>query len=463
MKKEDFFKQVIDKAKEFGMIDYEGGRKKKNVIIRKNFSNEAKSVPFFGFIRPEEQESGPYSDFSLVFFPTPRYEDKYVMSLGIGTEGFRNDYLLAMQPGIRRLFLNILPNDEVHAPFCKVEFSDIESSVVFADLIGDTEINLERYKFVLVIGCLININDDMDIVNAWIAQYAKMRNWASTRPQREVMEGVISQCRYPQKSFEQQKSEVSKLLFSRQFVVLQGAPGTGKTYLAEEIGADSYDKTFLIQFHAETSYSDFVEGIMPKLNSASVEYQPKVGILVKALMYAVKHANEKVLLIIDEINRANLANVLGPVFYLFEPKRGRNAVVGIRIGHLKINKIPDNLHVIATMNTADRSIAVVDFALRRRFAWYTIEPRYFGTANDLGKELFDKVSAIFEKHATDAEMNLQPGGFYFMADDETEMNFKIEYELMPLIKEYLDEGFLSGARNEFYDLFYQYIQKSLYR
>lgn len=463
MEKEFFLKQVIDKAKEFGMVvDSEGVRKKKNVIIRKNIFNEAKSVPFFGFIRPEEQESGPYSDFSLVFFPTP-IEDKYVMSLGIGSEGFRNDYLLATQPGIRRLFLNILPTDISHAPFCKVDFSDIENSVLFSDLIQDTEINLERYKSVLAIGCLIDINVDMRLVDAWIAQYAKMRNWASTISQREAIERAISQCRSSGKSFEQQKSEICKLLTLRQFVVLQGAPGSGKTYLAEKIGAEFYDKTFLIQFHAETSYSDFVEGIIPKLNSTNVIYQSKVGMLVEALTYAMHHDNEKVLLIIDEINRANLANVLGPVFYLFEPKRESKDLGGIRIGQLKINKIPSNLQVIATMNTADRSIAVVDFALRRRFAWYTIEPRYFGIDNKLGKVLFDKIAAIFEKYATDAEMNLQPGGFYFMANDEVEMRFKIEYELMPLIKEYLDEGFLSGARNEFFDLFYQYIQKSLYR
>ena len=428
MKLNDFFKQVNDKAKQLGMVDTEEGRKKKNVIVRKNFSNEVTSVPFFGFIRPEEQTAGPYSDFSLVFFPTP-IENKYVMSLGIGSAGFRNDYFLATQPGLRRLFLSILPNDVHHAPFCKVAFSDVETPISFS----------------------------------WIAQYAKIRDWASNQSQRNAIEVAISQCRSPKKSFAQQKEEVLELLSRRQFIVLQGAPGTGKTYLAEEIGANFYAKTFLTQFHAETSYADFVEGIMPKLDSEKLYYQTKTGILVEAIQYAKSHKNENILLIIDEINRANLANVLGPVFYLFESQRKQDDSKGICIGNLKINKIPDNLHVIATMNTADRSIAVVDFALRRRFAWYTIEPRYFETDTKLGKTLFDKVSAIFEKYATDAEMNLQPGGFYFMAKDVSELKLKMEYELMPLIKEYLDEGFLTNARNEFSDLFYQYIQKPLYQ
>lgn len=370
---------------------------------------------------------------------------------------------LATQPGLRRLFLSILPNDVHHAPFCKVAFSDIETPISFSNPITETGVSLEKYKSVLAIGCLIDIHTDMTLVNAWIAQYAKIRDWASNQSQRNAIEVAISQCRSPKKSFAQQKEEVLELLSRRQFIVLQGAPGTGKTYLAEEIGANFYAKTFLTQFHAETSYADFVEGIMPKLDSEKLYYQTKTGILVEAIQYAKSHKNENILLIIDEINRANLANVLGPVFYLFESQRKQDDSKGICIGNLKINKIPDNLHVIATMNTADRSIAVVDFALRRRFAWYTIEPRYFDTDTKLGKTLFDKVSAIFEKYATDAEMNLQPGGFYFMAKDVSELKLKMEYELMPLIKEYLDEGFLTNARNEFSDLFYQYIQKPLYQ
>ena len=99
------------------------------------------------------------------------------------------------------------------------------------------------------------------------------------------------------------------------------------------------------------------------------------------------------------------------------------------------------MHVIATINTADRSIAVVDFALRRRFAWYTIKPECFSTGViPESKELFEEISAIFEKYASDSELNLQPGGAYFMASTIEELNQKIEYELMPLIKEYLEEG-----------------------
>ncbi|MDE8697990.1 hypothetical protein PZH42_28625, partial [Bacteroides cellulosilyticus] len=92
---------------------------------------------------------------------------------------------------------------------------------------------------------------------------------------------------------------------------------------------------------------------------------------------------------------------------------------------------------------------VVDFALRRRFAWYTIEPRFFGEGE--GKELFDKIARLFEKHASDSELNLQPGGSYFIADNREELNAKIEYELMPLMKEYwITTAYLERVYSLFY-------------
>ncbi|WP_223862515.1 AAA family ATPase, partial [Enterobacter hormaechei] len=103
------------------------------------------------------------------------------------------------------------------------------------------------------------------------------------------------------------------------------------------------------------------------------KFKAKEGVLYQAIKYANENEKEKILLIIDEINRANLSNVLGPVFYLFEYQSGKRKVE-ISVGNMKLTHLPDNLHVIATMNTADRSLAVVDFALRRRFAWYTLRP-----------------------------------------------------------------------------------------
>ena len=151
---------------------------------------------------------------------------------------------------------------------------------------------------------------------------------------------------------------------------MQGAPGTGKTYNASKI-AESFDYCFFEQFHAETNYSDFVYGIRPKLNEKDLQYEAREGILYQAIKKANENKTKKCLLIIDEINRANLANVRGPVFYLFEYQTGTRPGK-VKIGDLEpLDQLPPNLYVLATMNTADRSLAVVDFALRRRFAWYT--------------------------------------------------------------------------------------------
>lgn len=462
MKAEEFFKKCVEAAETFGLRERVEGRKKQNAVIRKNIVHVENNVRYFAFINQTEAISGPYSDFSLVFLPAGDEEDKYVMALGIGSEGFRNDYELATTPGLRRLFMKLLPGDEMHHPFCKPNFTDIETAGDFSSLEEETNINLDKYCKLLPIGCVIdtNLQSDIDISKAWIAQYALIRKWATTASHRNAIAQAINSVRaqYPHPQYE---NEVKELLENRRFVILQGAPGTGKTFLAEKI-AQKYDKVFFTQFHAETAFSDFVYGIFPKLDSAHVEYEAKYGELCEAIKYASENTSHKVMLIIDEINRANLANVLGPVFYLFEPKR-KHSANAINIGERAITEIPINLHVIATMNTADRSIAVVDFALRRRFAWYTIKPQCFETGVlPEGKELFEMIAAIFEKYASDAELNLQPGGAYFMATTKEELNQKIEFELMPLIKEYLEEGIMTSAANDFNALFYQKIQKTLF-
>ena len=165
------------------------------------------------------------------------------------------------------------------------------------------------------------------------------------------------------------------------------------------------------------------------------------------------------MLIIDEINRANLSNVLGPVFYLFE-KNASNHSFTFKIGNEDVMEMPDNLYVIATMNTADRSLAVVDFALRRRFTWLTLRPHTLKA--NFQTEYFEDFDNIFQKYATDDELNLQPGQSYFIAKDEAEMKQRLEYELLPLIKEYLNEGYLIKAKDEFCNYFYNKLGVLMY-
>lgn len=273
------------------------------------------------------------------------------------------------------------------------------------------------------------------------------------------------------------------LLEKRKFVVLQGAPGTGKTWNAQKL-IKKYTKHFFTQFHAETTYSDFIEGIEPNLDkteSDKIQFKDKKGTLREALEAAeeVREQGGKVLLIIDEINRANLSNVLGPVFFLFEQNSG-DRKGKIKIGGKEYSEIPDNLHVIATMNTADRSIAVVDFALRRRFSWLNLRPRVLENKEipddlEFMKDIFKKFDNIFKDYASDEELNLQPGQSYFLVKKSNKLNIKekeeehqnlmkerLIYELMPLIKEYLAEGYLLKAKEAFSNLFMELTGEWLY-
>ena len=379
-------------------------------------------------------------------------------------------------PGTRRMFTRLAISDG--NSFIKNDFTDIDMDLqeLIDKVSEEEELNplrevIRLYSKVLLASVIVDPDTDkgMGLLFAWLAQYAKLRNWGNKKEikeQNKALEPFINN-----KCVDVQ-SEVSALLKSRRFVVLQGAPGTGKTFNALKI-SEQYDEKFLIQFHAETSYSDFVGGIRPRLNCDKLAYVYKEGVLLEAIEKAesLKNTNKRVLLIIDEINRANLSNVLGPVFYLFEDN-SENRQVNLDIdGSSKLTRLPENLNVIATMNTADRSLAVVDFALRRRFAWYTIRPQKIKVGkNDnqtFHEELFNSFCEIFDRYATDEELNLQPGPSYFLTqgtddDANNRMKDKLIYELMPLIKEYLTAGLMRKAADRFAKLFYDNTGKYLY-
>ncbi|NLI71298.1 MAG: AAA domain-containing protein [Bacteroidales bacterium] len=484
MTAEELYKNVLEKADEFGVDPKNKGNviqnPKGNAIIRKFLSKDAfiEGKAFFGFISPEEDVSGPYSDFSFVIFPDSHDKIKEcVVSFGVGSLGFKNDYELSVTPGVRRQLLQL--RDSGGTVFYKDSFDNIESTS--SDLLNEVKAKyrdltriITRYKTVLPASVIVNFDDEktaLGIVYLWLAAYADIRGWG-TRKHKDEVEKELQKRKLPTPPNDLES--IKDLLNTRKYVVLQGAPGTGKTFTANKI-AESYKHVFFEQFHAETTYSDFVYGLTPKLDGDSdrPQFCAKEGILYKAINQAQSTPQEKVLLIIDEINRANLSNVLGPVFYLFEYQADRtNSNVKIRVGDIELTTLPSNLHVIATMNTADRSLAVVDFALRRRFAWYTLKPRNLDNKELPEDKIFDSdtyesFARIFHKYATDDELNLQPGHSYFILDrdvnsrkrkslDEVSLAHRknrLVYELLPLIKEYLAEGYMLNARSEFSNLF----------
>ncbi|MBE9144657.1 McrB family protein [Planktothrix mougeotii] len=158
-------------------------------------------------------------------------------------------------------------------------------------------------------------------------------------------------------------------------IILQGPPGTGKTFIAKKLaehftrGRDGFSE--IIQFHPSYSYEDFIQGIRPRTENGQLTYDLVPGRFLEFCKKATSY-DDICVLIIDEINRANLSNVFGELMYLLEYRDQEICLAGSN----EPFKIPENVRIIGTMNTADRSIALVDHALRRRFAFIKIAPNY---------------------------------------------------------------------------------------
>ena len=453
---------IKEKAEQFGAkIDKEFS---KAYVERNNTGQDAlkDNGAYFGFIHPDEEASGPFHDFSLTIFPNDENKP-WLVCLGVGSSGFKNDYELATYPGLRRLFSKLV--DE--RGFCKSDFSDIETGLPKA-ITGHSDLNhikntISKMYSKFLPACQIVDDPESEkgkkIIAAFVAGYAKLREWPTNNGHRKAISDALEP--FLKSETLDEAEEIKNLLNERKYIVLHGPPGTGKTRTAKEVASKINAKTFFTQFHAETSFSDFIFGIRPDLTSSTLSYKENLGSFTVALKYAIQNENEKVLLIIDEINRANLSNVLGPIFYLFEHKMDKSNVEIEIFPGFKINKLPENFCVIATMNTADRSLAVVDFALRRRFAWYSMKPKVIVSVKFF-KDDFAKIQEIFDWYASSNELLLQPGQGYFIADSEEEMTNRVKYEIFPLIKEYLQEGLIRNAKEEFNNYFATRINQSLF-
>lgn len=168
--------------------------------------------------------------------------------------------------------------------------------------------------------------------------------------------------------------EVIDVLQERQQIVFYGPPGTGKTFLAQEIARHvaERDAVRLVQFHPSYAYEDFFEGFRPVSGQdGSVGFTLTAGPLRSLASDAASSPGEPYVLIVDEINRANLAKVFGELYFLLEY---RDAKIGLQYSPDKSFSLPRNVFFIGTMNTADRSIALVDAAIRRRFAFIELHP-----------------------------------------------------------------------------------------
>ncbi len=224
--------------------------------------------------------------------------------------------------------------------------------------------------------------------------------------------------------------EIDTLLADKKQVIFQGPPGTGKTYVAQQLAnhlAGSKERVTLVQFHPSYAYEDFVRGFRPTLRSGQAGFELRDGPLLRAAERARQESGEKHFLIIDEINRGNLAKVFGELYYLLE-YRDESITLQYQRDENERFSMPPNLFVIGTMNTADRSIALVDLALRRRFYFVEFHPDVEPIRGVLRRWLqakapeMDWVAGVVER-ANDLLRNDRHaaiGPSYFMRDDLNE-------------------------------------------
>ncbi len=190
---------------------------------------------------------------------------------------------------------------------------------------------------------------------------------------------------------------IDELLEEKKQVIFQGPPGTGKTYVAQKLAkclAGSRDRVTLVQFHPSYAYEDFVQGFRPvQTGDGQAGFELRDGPLLKAAERARQEPNTRHFLVIDEINRGNLAKVFGELYFLLEY---RDEEISLQYQQAADDKfsLPSNLHIIGTMNTADRSIALVDLALRRRFYFVEFHPDDEPVRSVLHKWLAEKAPGM---------------------------------------------------------------------
>ncbi len=247
---------------------------------------------------------------------------------------------------------------------------------------------------------------------------------------------------------------IIRLLERKKNLIIQGAPGVGKTYLAQKlaysiIGGIDENRVKMIQFHQSYSYEDFIIGYRPA-DDEKKQFEKKKGVFLEFCEKAKQDSDHKYFFIIDEINRGNLSKIFGELLMLLESDK-RNQKIQLLYSN-DLFYIPSNLYLIGLMNTADRSLALMDNALRRRFAFVEILPAFTseGFKSLQGKientTYNNLINCIIEINKSIENDNSLGRGFcighsYFIPNDINEVTEQwisdvVNYEIIPLLEEY---------------------------
>ena len=242
------------------------------------------------------------------------------------------------------------------------------------------------------------------------------------------------------------------LLLDKQNIILQGSPGVGKTFSAKRLAYSILEekddsKVQLVQFHQNYTYEDFVIGYKPNEDGG---FYLRPGVFYNFCKRAQQHPDDKYFFIIDEINRGNLSKILGELMMLIEKDyRGETLVLPYNQEEFSV---PKNLYIIGMMNTADRSLAMMDYALRRRFSFFEMKPGFSTDGfnayqRSLANEDFDKlVSAIIDLNQVIENDDSLGSGFcighsYLCNKDKTDVNSDwlkrvVKFDIAPMLREY---------------------------
>ena len=240
------------------------------------------------------------------------------------------------------------------------------------------------------------------------------------------------------------------LLKNKKNVILQGAPGVGKTFAAKRLawsvmGEKDESRIEFVQFHQNYSYEDFMMGYKPTDDGFELKY----GVFYKFCQTAANHPDKEYFFIIDEINRGNLSKIFGELLMLIE-KDHRKDKTTLAYNGMSFS-VPDNLYIIGMMNTADRSLAMIDYALRRRFSFFSMEPGFASDGfkeyrNSLNNEKFNRlVSEVINLNKAISNDKSLGKGFcighsYFCGckEDNADSRVKeiVNYDIIPMLQEY---------------------------